>query len=343
METKAPAFQFYPADHLASARTTMMSLREEGAYLRALLYCWRHGSIPADPKRLAKLIGKGCTISVATMVASMFLPCAEDSTQLVHDRLDSEREKQRDWRKKSSEGGKKSAASRAKAKAAQVDEGCLANGSTKRRTRRSSSASSTSTSEETGEDTRTVPSEDERVSKAPVEPAPVDDEESTVSDRSNDKLAGFDEFWAEYPRKESKGAAERAWMKGNCARLLDEILDGVEFARHSPRWCKNGGQYIPHPAKWLNDRGWEDEIAAVQSAPESHREKAGESQAPREDAPSSYPRPENNLGYGPRFDDDMLSMAHPEIQRAFAMANGTYVPDEYDDQPINNEPVDGPW
>jgi len=45
---KAPAFQFYAADWLADEAVSVMSLEEEGAYIRALCYCWREGSIPAD-------------------------------------------------------------------------------------------------------------------------------------------------------------------------------------------------------------------------------------------------------------------------------------------------------
>jgi len=54
-----PAFQFYAADWLADADVTMMTLEEEGAYIRALAFCWREGSIPADEKRLSVLLKGG--------------------------------------------------------------------------------------------------------------------------------------------------------------------------------------------------------------------------------------------------------------------------------------------
>lgn len=71
----------------------------------------------------------------------------------------------------------------------------------------------------------------------------------------------FSAFWDAYPRKKSKGQAEKAW-----ARLpLDGALQGlilaaVERAKASADWQREGGKFIPYPATWLNARGWEDEL-----------------------------------------------------------------------------------
>lgn len=109
---KSPAFQWYPGDYLGSQRVQLMSLEEEGAYMRLLCYCWLHGSIPAEPEQAARLIGKGASTTLATTVLTMFQPGG--SNRLIHDRLEAERKKQADWRRKSSNGGKKSAEKRAK-------------------------------------------------------------------------------------------------------------------------------------------------------------------------------------------------------------------------------------
>ena len=42
--------------------------------------------------------------------------------------------------------------------------------------------------------------------------------------------------------------------------LLDKLLNALERQKQSPAWKKDGGQYIPHPATWLNGHRWEDEI-----------------------------------------------------------------------------------
>ena len=74
-------------------------------------------------------------------------------------------------------------------------------------------------------------------------------------------LEGFAEFWTAYPRKKSKAAAERAWAKIRPGEELQaEILAALEQAKQSRDWQKEGGQYIPYPATWLNARGWEDEL-----------------------------------------------------------------------------------
>jgi len=118
MKFKSPAFQFYPADWLGSQRVSLMTLEEEGAYIRLLSYCWQHGSIPADPDAAARLIGKGASPVLASKVLTMFQPPLETGSPcgavLVHERLQAEKEKQLAWKTKSSEGGKKSAEKRKK-------------------------------------------------------------------------------------------------------------------------------------------------------------------------------------------------------------------------------------
>lgn len=69
----------------------------------------------------------------------------------------------------------------------------------------------------------------------------------------------FSRFWAAYPRKEGKGAAEKAFAKHKPGdQDLDCMLAAVETQKRSDKWRKDGGQYIPMPATWLNQRRWED-------------------------------------------------------------------------------------
>jgi hypothetical protein len=74
----------------------------------------------------------------------------------------------------------------------------------------------------------------------------------------------FHDFYSAYPRKRSKGQAERAWEKvgralGPTEQLLLAILQGLERAKMSEEWRKDDGRYIPYPATWLTAKGWEDE------------------------------------------------------------------------------------
>lgn len=74
-------------------------------------------------------------------------------------------------------------------------------------------------------------------------------------------LEGFGTFWSLYPRKVAKEVAMRSWCKLN----LDEetrvkLMKGLEDYKKTPQWKKDDGLYIPHPATWLNQKRWEDEI-----------------------------------------------------------------------------------
>lgn len=70
----------------------------------------------------------------------------------------------------------------------------------------------------------------------------------------------FADFWAAYPRKSGKGAAQKAWAKLKPSKeLFETIMTQVAFAKQCEQWQKDGGQYIPNPATWLNQRRWEDE------------------------------------------------------------------------------------
>ena len=95
-KSKAPAFQFYAADWLADEAVSVMSLEEEGAYFRALCYCWREGSIPADQDKLSRLL-KGAPPSVVKVVTDCFATSPSEASRLIHPMLEKERTKQRDF------------------------------------------------------------------------------------------------------------------------------------------------------------------------------------------------------------------------------------------------------
>jgi hypothetical protein len=70
---------------------------------------------------------------------------------------------------------------------------------------------------------------------------------------------GFDSFWSAYPRKVAKPAALKAWRKAKPTdRQIDAIVDDVRKRQNSDEWQKSDGQFIPHPATYLNQRRWED-------------------------------------------------------------------------------------
>lgn len=72
---------------------------------------------------------------------------------------------------------------------------------------------------------------------------------------------GFDQFWDSYPRKVGKEAARKAWLKAKPSpALVGQILSAISIQRSCIQWTKDAGQYIPHPATWLNQGRWQDEV-----------------------------------------------------------------------------------
>jgi hypothetical protein len=91
-------------------------------------------------------------------------------------------------------------------------------------------------------------------------PSPTAKKEKTIAQNA---LKGFEKFWSIYPKKRSKGDAEKAWkkIKPN-EQLLAIIIATIERAKTSDDWVKDNGQYIPYPATWLNGKGWDDDYQA---------------------------------------------------------------------------------
>jgi len=74
----------------------------------------------------------------------------------------------------------------------------------------------------------------------------------------------FQEFWNAYPRKVGKGAARKAWEKKKSKPSIKVVLKAIEAQKKSDQWKKENGQYIPHPATWINQDRWEDEVFTKQ-------------------------------------------------------------------------------
>lgn len=72
----------------------------------------------------------------------------------------------------------------------------------------------------------------------------------------------FLSFWNSYPNKKGKGFALKAWKKiKGVNNLTKKIIASVEeHITKDPQWKKDNGQFIPHPATFLNQTRWEDEI-----------------------------------------------------------------------------------
>lgn len=78
----------------------------------------------------------------------------------------------------------------------------------------------------------------------------------------------FEDFWKAYPKKIGKDAARRAFDKRKItADMMPSVLQSVRKQCQSDAWKKDDGQFIPHPATWLNQGRWQDEIDTATAAP----------------------------------------------------------------------------
>jgi hypothetical protein len=80
--------------------------------------------------------------------------------------------------------------------------------------------------------------------------------------------ARFNAFWKAYPRKVGKDAARKAFDKRKPDDALVQcMIRAIVWQARSEDWRKDGGQYIPHPATWLNEGRWMDEGIISPTAP----------------------------------------------------------------------------
>lgn len=72
----------------------------------------------------------------------------------------------------------------------------------------------------------------------------------------------FDLFWQAYPKKVGKGAALKSWSKFQFTESeANAVIKSVqENSARNPQWLKDNGQFIPHPATWLNQERWNDSL-----------------------------------------------------------------------------------
>lgn len=82
-------------------------------------------------------------------------------------------------------------------------------------------------------------------------------------------LARFEAFWSAYPKKTAKDDARKAFDKRKPDdAMLACMLEAIATQAASPGWQKNGGEFIPNPATWLNGARWQDETGQTATTPQ---------------------------------------------------------------------------
>lgn len=77
----------------------------------------------------------------------------------------------------------------------------------------------------------------------------------------------FEIFWKSYPKRVGgKKNALRAWERAQDRPALAEILAVLERSKQTEQWKKDGGQFIPYPATWINKGMWADDVTVLDSS-----------------------------------------------------------------------------
>jgi len=87
----------------------------------------------------------------------------------------------------------------------------------------------------------------------------------------------FDRFWQAYPKRVGKGAASKAFDKLEVDEKLHHLIIGaINDQKRSRKSHKADGTFLPpwcHPATWLNQQRWLDEVSFVTEFSE-HKKKS---------------------------------------------------------------------
>lgn len=122
-------------------------------------------------------------------------------------------------------------------------------------------------SPESGHTKENLPKENHQKKTSCASQAKRDSEKGAAADRKDRATTSttsglqdrFARFYAAYPKKKSRAAAEKAFAKLNPdEQLVTAMLASIERAMTSGTWTDP--KFIPHPATWLNAAGWLDEI-----------------------------------------------------------------------------------
>jgi hypothetical protein len=69
----------------------------------------------------------------------------------------------------------------------------------------------------------------------------------------------FNEFYTLYPRKQGRRAAEKSWQRLSSQEqqnALEALPNHIEYWKLK----QTEKDFIPHPATWINQGRWEDEL-----------------------------------------------------------------------------------
>jgi uncharacterized protein YdaU (DUF1376 family) len=245
-----------------------MTLREQGAYRNLLDELWlRDGWLPADERILANICGDALEWpSVREKVLARFTLTEKGWSHPTHDEVSSQSKSFRDAQ---------ADAGRARASKASRDASGRLQPASQLISQPAGPAGKPAGKDSSHQPPSPSPSPSPDQTQTPKKEKISERTERAPHLDSVEASAGFSAFWAAYPRKVGKDAAFRAFQKhAPTAALVDTMLRALTRQRQTVQWQKDDGQFIPHPATWLNQGRWQDEpdtpMSALASVPNSN-------------------------------------------------------------------------
>ena len=116
---------------------------------------------------------------------------------------------------------------------------------------------------------QTETTNDNQNDKPPTSYRQATDNKQTHKHKSTKEYTSdFLQFYNAYPKRIGREPAWKAWQKLNGTRPdLSALIAKIDEMKKTEGWIKDNGQFIPHPATWLNQKRWEDEGVKLEVKP----------------------------------------------------------------------------
>jgi hypothetical protein len=287
-------FRFYATAWRTSEAVADMSMAQVGVYLTMLVMAWEGGtcSLPDDPVKIARMSGRADVSpdDVRDVKNACWVPHPEEPGRVINPKLWECHLEATERSRAAVEKAKKSHAPESRRSAVAVPQLCQSSAdalpmqSHGTATALQQLCNSTATAE-----LQHCEKEEEIEIEKEINPptpqgglracADAGAREAGDVPKPKAKRAGeheaFPAFWAAYPegkRLNRKGAA-KSYNAAVETSSPEAILEGLELWKRGKQWANDGGQYIPHPTTFLNQRRFETPPQAANSAANNYGSK----------------------------------------------------------------------
>ncbi len=245
-----PAMLFYGREFYGDINVMAMTLEERGAYVHLCWLCWSEGSVPDDASVIARIVQPADSEAFAGKSFPKLRACFEAiDGRLTHRKVEKIRAEVTAFSENQSERAKRGWEKRRNDAGSMPDE-C-----------RNDAGSMPPIS-----DLRSPISDLQTVSAKDICTPGGAQESPATSQLRKQQSEWFSEWYTLYPRKQSKGRAEKAYRQHvKSKEQADALMDALR--KQLPELLSRAPEYVAYPASYLNSLAWLDEASpAKQSA-----------------------------------------------------------------------------